>query len=110
MLKWLRNLFVGEKGVASTPEVVTPVPSVSQERVDQINRETEKVLEEVKAENEKKAETAPKQEWKDWPKSEKPGIQKKTKSKPQSTTATKSKPDTAATKSKAVKARAKPKV
>jgi hypothetical protein len=100
MLKWLRNLFVGEKGVASTPESLTPVPSVSQERVDQINRETEKVLEEVKAENEKKAETAPKQEWKDWPKSEKPGIQKKTKPKPQSTTATKS---------KAVKARAKPK-
>ena len=100
MLKWLRNLFVGEKGVAATPESLTPMPSVSQERVDQINRETEKVLEEVKAENEKKAETAPKQEWKDWPKSEKPGIQKKAKPKPQSTTATKS---------KAVKARAKPK-
>lgn len=100
MLKWLRNLFVGEKGVASTPETVAPVPSVSQERVDQINRETEKILEEVKTENEKKAEAAPKQEWKDWPKTEKPGIQKKAKPKPQSTTATKS---------KAVKARAKPK-
>jgi len=101
MLKWLRNLFVGEKGVASTPEGVTPVPSVSQERIEQINRETEKVLKEVKAENEKKADTAPKQEWKDWPKTEKPGIQKKAAPKPQST---------AATKSKAVKAKAKPKI
>lgn len=101
MLKWLRNLFVGEKGVASAPETVTPVSGVSQERVDQINRETEKVLEEVKAENEKNAEVAPKQEWKDWPKTEKPGIQKKAKPKPQSTTATKS---------KVIKARAKPKV
>lgn len=100
MLKWLRNLFVGEKGVASTPEVITPVPSVSQERIEQINRETEKVLEEVKAENEKKAEVAPKQEWKDWPKSEKPGIQKKSRPKPQSS---------AATKSKVVRAKAKPK-
>ncbi len=100
MFKWLRNLFVGEKGVASTPEVVTPVPSVSQERVDQINRETEKVLEEVKAANEQKVEDVPKPEWTDWPKTEQPGIQTKAKPQPQSTTATKS---------KAVKARANPK-
>lgn len=101
MFKWLRSLFVGEKGVASTPESLTPISSVSPERVEQINRETEKVLEEVKAENEKKAEVAPKQEWKDWPKSEKPGIKKRATPKPQTS---------AATKSKAVKAKSKPKV
>jgi len=48
MFKWLRNLFVGEKGVASTPEDVTPVhPTVSQEEVNRINKELEKILDET---------------------------------------------------------------
>ena len=48
MLDWLRKLFVGEKGVASTPEVVTPVhPTVSQEEINRINKELEKILDET---------------------------------------------------------------
>jgi hypothetical protein len=101
MLKWLRNLFVGEKGVASTPEVVTPVPSVSQERVEQINRETEKVLEEVKAENEKKVEKKIEATSKpEWPKATKPGIKKNTSAKTQSTATVKPKAAKSRTKAK----------
>jgi len=98
MLDWLRKLFIGEKGVASTPEVVTPVqPTVSQEEVDKLNKETQKIVEEATKAQEPKPE--PKKEW---TKAQKPGIKKKPAPKPQST---------AATKSRAVKAKtvAKPK-
>ena len=98
MLKWLINLFVGEKGVASTPESVTPVhPTVSQEEVDKINQQTQKIAEDATQAQELKPVPEPKQEWKDWPKSEKSGIKKKPAAKPQST---------AVTKSRAVKAKA----